>query len=828
MALPEATAKFNLDAANRQEALKKTTPTSAAGAGLELDTQLQATQDQIVAETKAKYNLSDLDAAKLTGHLTTHRGHAVVTGVAAANNQIAAGLTTSHADTVQTIASAALATGDVDGALKQVDQSVAAMRGVIPENDLNIQATKSKKVVVDAVIGGLRANGTKDGYDRAEALTARFYGSLPKSDIYSAIYAQESGGGRNTSTSVTGARGGMQIQPATFAQYAKPGENIDNPADNQAVGRRIIDDLSAKSGGDPARIAVGYFSGPGNIAPPGSQTPWKEDRADPTGKTVSSYVADVTKRLGGSATKAELPDAERALYFNQQISQARTKTLATASADTENQFTRQIIDANAGVGPLPSRSAIETNNQIGEDTRNSLLAKYDSAASDVIKLQAAMKKFTDPNGGSFNPFDKEDKGNVDRIYNALGGDLKALQTVNDRTGMVPSGAGTALRGALVSNDPAKVAPALTIASNLINKNPNALTGISGQDDIEKAATSFQHYVEHYGMTADAAAKEIIKQQAPEYKADRAAKIKNEDIDQIIKKQVSVSDLTSAFNESTLGSLSFGLLGRPSAEFTPEGRKVAYSDYVESFRDHYLETGDVSLAKKQAASDMRQVWGVSELNGGGTIMRYPPEKAQAYAGVPNVGAAIAMQAQDEIAKATNPNYRGRDFVAKSGTETVEVTPTPGYDAEALQAPFTSTVTRIVPPSKEDLAAQKAAGELIPRDKIMLTPISGYTARAYKQGGPVPYALSWFDKDGNIQTLNPGKAFVPDAEAMRAAVSEQRRAKLEAGVAAAAPGLNHREQMAANREKVRNEARQRIAADRNAAGPDVAGGNDVVIP
>lgn len=825
MAIPEATAKFQLEATQRQQKQATTTPTSAAAAGQTFNDDLGPVQDQIVADTKAKYGLNDLGVAKLTGHLTTLRGHAVVGAVTSANNQIVAGLGTAHADTVQTIASNALATGDVDGALKQVDASVAAMRGVVPENDLNIQATKSKKVVVDSVIGGLKASGTKEGFDRAEALTTRFYGSLPKStDIYNAIYGQESGGGRNTGTSVTGARGGMQIQPATFAQYAKPGENIDNPADNQAVGKRIIDDLSAKSGGDPARIAVGYFSGPGNIAPPGSPTPWKQDRADPTGKTVSSYVADVTKRMGGNATKPELPDAERAIFFNQQIGQARTKTLATESANTENQFTRQIIDANAGVGPLPSRSAIESNPSIGDDTRNTLLAKYDSAASDVIKLQTAMKKFTDPNGGSFNPFDKDDKGNVDRIYNALGGDLSALQTVNNRTGMVPASAGTALRGALVSNDPAKVAPALTIASNLLNKNPNALTGIGGQEDIEKAATTFQHYVEHYGMTAEASAQEVIKQQAPEYKADRAAKIKNEDIDQIIKKQVSVSDLAGAFNESTLGKMTFGILGKPAADFTPEGRKVAYSDYVESFRDHYLEGGDVNLAKKLAANDMKKVWGVSELNGGGTIMRYPPEKAQAYAGIPNVSAAIAMQAQDEIAKATNPNYRGRDFVAKPTTETTMVTPQPGQDAFTFGDGSPVPVVSTVPPSKVDLAAEQAAKDLVPRDKIMLTPISGYTARAYTQGAPVPYALSWFDKDGNIQTLNPGKAFVPDAEVMRADVSEQRRAGLEAGAAKLAPGLNHRETMQANREKVRDEARQRIAADRNAAGPDTA----VVIP
>ena len=115
--------------------------------------------------------------------------------------------------------------------------------------------------------------------------------------ITKAIYGQESGSGANTATSVTGAKGGMQIQPTTFQQYAKPGESIDNPADNLAVGQRIIADLWQKSGGDPARVAVGYFSGPGNIAPSDSPTPWVKNASDPTGKTVSSYVNDILKRL---------------------------------------------------------------------------------------------------------------------------------------------------------------------------------------------------------------------------------------------------------------------------------------------------------------------------------------------------------------------------------------------------------------------------------------------------------------------------------------------------------------------------------------------------
>lgn len=849
MAIPEATAKFQLDAITKRQQQSKTMPTSAAGAGTDLNNQLLPSQDQIVADTKAKYNLSDLNVAKLTGHLTTLRGHAVVSGVTDANNQIVSGLGTAHNETVQTIASNALATGDVDGALKQVDASVAAMRGVVPENDLNIQATKSKKVVVDAVISGLNAKGTKEAFDQAEALTQRFYGSVPSQTSEPAKSAMQFFQGRGyTKEQAAGIVGNLSHESdfktsasgdngTAFGIAQWRGDRLEGlktyaaskgkpTTDFQTQLEYVDQELNSSESGAKAKLSTAKSTQEATQAFLAYERPKDWDTANPHGWDNRLRQAQSAAGEMQIAGKAELPDTERALYWNQKVGSAKTKTLATASADTENQFTRQIIDANAGVGPLPSRSAIESNSSIGEDTRNSLLAKYDSAASDVIKLQNAMKKFTDPNGGGFNPFDKEDKGNVDRIYNALGGDLNALQTVNSRTGMVPASAGTALRGALVSNDPAKVAPALTIASNLLNKNPNALTGIGGQEDIEKAATTFQHYVEHYGMTAEAAAQEVIKQQAPEYKADRAAKIKNEDIDQIVKKQVSVSDLAGAFNESTLGKMTFGILGKPAADFTPEGRKVAYSDYVESFRDHYLEGGDVNLAKKLAANDMKKVWGVSELNGGSTIMRYPPEKAAAYAGVPNVAAAIAMQAQDEIAKATNPNYRGRDFVAKPTTETIMATPTPGYDAEALQAPSAvpGEVTRIVPPSKEDLASQKAAAELIPRDKIMLTPISGYTARAYTKGDPVPYALSWFDKEGNIQTLNPGKAFVPDADMMRAQVSEQRRAALEAGAARLAPGLDHRETMQANREKVRDEARQRIAADRNAAGPDTA----VVIP
>lgn len=321
---------------------------------------LQANLDkthQDVTQKLASQGLvpSDTAAATVNKRFNALKADYLVKGVVIANNEKVAGLQTQLGDNVDTIKSSVLAGNmSLDDALKGVETNAASGKGLYSASQLVEQKDKWQQGVIDAAIESKTKAGDLAG---AQAIKDKYYGRTPKAgqNIYDAIYAQESGSGRNISTSVTGARGGMQIQPATFKQYAKPGESIDNPADNQAVGRRIIDDLSAKAGGDPARIAVGYFSGPGNIAPPGSPTPWKQDRADPTGKTVSSYVGDVMRRMGkdargnvkvasadgvvgqapnadasGDATDASsgdsapvLPNADKSLYWDKQFHAAQ-------------------------------------------------------------------------------------------------------------------------------------------------------------------------------------------------------------------------------------------------------------------------------------------------------------------------------------------------------------------------------------------------------------------------------------------------------------------------------------------------------------------------
>ncbi|MFZ1007595.1 MAG: hypothetical protein WAN65_12205, partial [Candidatus Sulfotelmatobacter sp.] len=126
-------------------------------------------------------------------------------------------------------------------------------------------------------------------------------GSATVPGLAGAITGQE-GSGPN-SVSPAGARGTRQVTPTFFQHYAQPGEDFNKEADRVAVSDRGIADLSQKYNGDAGRVAVAYFSGEGNVAPPGSPTPWIQNRTD--GRTsVSDYVAGVERRLGATPAPA--------------------------------------------------------------------------------------------------------------------------------------------------------------------------------------------------------------------------------------------------------------------------------------------------------------------------------------------------------------------------------------------------------------------------------------------------------------------------------------------------------------------------------------------
>src|SRR3990167_1851904 len=61
-----------------------------------------------------------------------------------------------------------------------------------------------------------------------------------------------------------------------------------------------------------------------------------------------------------------------------------------------------------------------------------------------------------------------------------------------------------------------------------------------------------------------------------------------------------------------------------------------------------------------------------------------------------------------------------------------------------------------------AVKKETGQDIKREALQFKIIPAVTAAAYKAGQPTPYQIFWTDKNGVVQSLNPGRAFVPDVE------------------------------------------------------------------
>jgi hypothetical protein len=117
-----------------------------------------------------------------------------------------------------------------------------------------------------------------------------------KAAIARSIYQQESGSGRNTTTSNAGAVGGAQIIPATFNRMADKGWDINDPLDNARAGVRYVNKLYDLADGDPRLTAAGYYGGEGAI-PKAKAGQAVSDPRNPNAPNTLQYADQVAGRL---------------------------------------------------------------------------------------------------------------------------------------------------------------------------------------------------------------------------------------------------------------------------------------------------------------------------------------------------------------------------------------------------------------------------------------------------------------------------------------------------------------------------------------------------
>lgn len=129
-------------------------------------------------------------------------------------------------------------------------------------------------------------------------------------------------GGDPKALSNRGARGWMQVMPATFNEIKDEGWNIDDPYHNTRAGIRYLKKGWEASGGDPALTGAYYYGGPGGMAK-AKQGIAVSDPVNPQAPNTLQYgsrLAKAVESLFPAAHAGELPkDKGTAMQNPQQV-----------------------------------------------------------------------------------------------------------------------------------------------------------------------------------------------------------------------------------------------------------------------------------------------------------------------------------------------------------------------------------------------------------------------------------------------------------------------------------------------------------------------------
>lgn len=413
----------------------------------------------------------------------------------------------------------------------------------------------------------------------------------------------------------------------------------------------------------------------------------------------------------------------------------------------KNQFFTDIFDGKVGA------DGIAAARQSGQ------LVDYDDIAKADTLLKAREKEGADYNlfaskigaqGATWNPFDKADTAAVEAGVKQMGGTPQAALDVWQKTGVLAETGAVALRGALISTDPERVLSAATIAGNMLATNPNAFAGATGQADLEKAGTTFNHLVNERGMTPNEAAQRIAQENDPQFRS----KIKMTDeavaaFQKDLFKADQSAEILNAFDPGYFAS-------EPDMPVIPAQRQALLMDFSEAASDAYRLTGDADAAKAVAMGELRKQWGVSR----GALVKFPVEKAYPPSG-----------------NADDPH----GYVYAQAAADVSAT---------TGKPITSDNVFLVP---------------LP---------GGQTAEAFRSGKMPAYQVFYRHTDEAsgqaVFDIVPGKAFVPDVKAAQAEATAANMKKLAEQNAVSA--RKAWEEQKAQRDTVLQQQQQMIAQDR----------------
>ena len=431
-------------------------------------------------------------------------------------------------------------------------------------------------------------------------------------DIARSIYQQESGSGKNTTTSNAGARGGMQIIPATFNRVADKGWDINNPEQNARAGLRYVAMLNDKAGGDPALTAAGYYGGEGAIKK-AQQGIAVSDPRNPNAPNTLQYAKQVTDRL----PQAPAEDLNKLWESASQnvVAKPKYSPAQLAAAKNPNTFT-QDLQQELKDNPISAKLA----------AAGTALSDLYQGAKQTIGLGDKEAIKNNATIAAESPISAI-LGNV-ALYGALGGASPALSTVKGASvagaalgavaptqddNVISSKVKAALAGAALGGATAKVGQA---AGTYFNNKQAAANVIQSQnatrDATLKDAVSVGYKVPPDYAGAGTTAR-VLGGVSGKLKTAELATIKNQSVTNNLareglglSKMTSLSesvidDLKSPFNAvyKEASSLSSGVVGQTTSKSMGTGNQVT-KDITKSGEQL---VNDI----KNARDDARSAW-----------------------------------------------------------------------------------------------------------------------------------------------------------------------------------------------------------------------------
>lgn len=188
----------------------------------------------------------------------------------------------------------------------------------------------------------------KDLAAHVDAMAAKY--GVPVSHAR-AIFQIESSGGKNVGPSKAGARGPMQLMPATAKEL---GVNIDDPFQNIEGGVKYYAKM-LKQFGDPILAVAAYNAGPRNVREAGGVPKFKE---------TQNYVRKFTNLVGAPnlmdvvAPKVARSEPGKPLTMKLDEPKPYTPEPMDLEADTESNFASLL--AKIGIGGRKRKSTKKT------------------------------------------------------------------------------------------------------------------------------------------------------------------------------------------------------------------------------------------------------------------------------------------------------------------------------------------------------------------------------------------------------------------------------------------------------------------------------------